>query len=324
MTPRPLRAILLVLLAVALLAFLQFFRSPGVNLLWLSFMDAGHVPLFGVFALVMLGLVRVFTRNRKVHPLLPYAWAFVLTGAVSALTEVLQYFTPRDADVVDLARSVAGAAVFLLVILLFDRSALPVDPRRRGRVRLGILAAIAVLLAASLASVTRLARAYVERARAFPRICEFQSSWEKEFYDAKGADLTVTSMPVRWRTVEGNRVARVSFRPGKYPGFHIHEMCSDWRGYDRFCLDVYSESAAPRELILRLHDQWHDEGYEDRFNREVTIRPGKNSICIPLAEIRTAPEGRAMDLSHMEGFALFADHPDTAFTIYLDAIRLER
>jgi VanZ family protein len=156
---RRFRALLFIALAVSLLAFLQFFQPPRVNRLWLSAMDAGHVPLFGVFALAILGLARSVTRKREAHPLRPYALAFVITSMVSALTEILQYFGPRDADVVDLARSVAGAAIFLLVVLLFDRATLPADPGRRRTARAAILAAAIVLLGAGLASFVTLALA---------------------------------------------------------------------------------------------------------------------------------------------------------------------
>ena len=129
------RGLALVLVAVSLMAFLQFFEGPRGNLLWRSAMDAGHVPLFGVFSLVTLGLIRIIIGGRKAPPLLPYVLAFLITGGVAALMEVLQFYGPRDADPVDLARSLAGASSFLGLALAFDKESLGASLRRPSSTR---------------------------------------------------------------------------------------------------------------------------------------------------------------------------------------------
>jgi hypothetical protein len=321
-SPR-LRTILLVAVAASLLAFLQFFQPPGHGKVWLAAMDAGHVPLFGVFALVTLGVVRAVMRGRAVHPLLPYALAFVITAVVSALVEVLQFYGPRDADPVDLARSVSGALIFLSAVLAIDRGALPSAPGPRAMLRAMLVLMAVVLLVVSLATLTRLVRADMMRAAAFPHICDFESSWEAEFYDTHDADLLVVALPGTWRTEPKGKAGRLTFHPGTYPGLHINEVHPDWRGYDRLCMDVYSEEPSSRELVVRVHDREHNNAFPDRFNGTIIIRPGVNRISIPLSEVRTAPEGREMDMAHIHGLSIFAVRPDTAFTVYLDAIRLE-
>jgi len=190
-------------------------------------------------------------------------------------------------------------------------------------VRVTLILLAVVLLVASLASLALLARADLMRAAAFPRICDFESSWEAEFYDTHGADLTAAALPETWWTDGNRRAGRLTFHPGTYPGFHIKELSPDWRGYDRLCMDVYSEEPSPRELVVRVHDRDHDNALSDRFNRAIRIQPGVNPISIPLSEVRTAPESREMDMAAIHGLSIFAVRPDTAFTVYLDAIRLE-
>jgi hypothetical protein len=316
------RAVLLILVAASLFAVLEFFHPPENTLLWRSAIDAGHVPLFGFFSLVALGAVRLFTRSRNLHPLVPYALSFVISAAFCVLTEFLQYFGPRDADFGDLGRGLIGGLAFLLLALAFDREVFSATSRRI-RVRTMLVVASMVLLGAGFASFASLGRAYTKRSEAFPRICEFGASWEASFYGVKDAELTVTALPEEWREDSDDRAGRLTFHPATYPGFHIDEMHPDWRGYDRFCLDVYSEQKAPLELVVRLHDIHHDKSYFDRFNRSVIIMPGSNQICVPLAEIREAPRGREMDMRQMKSVAVFEVNRDSTFSVYLDAIRLE-
>ena len=87
---------------------------------------------------------------------------------------------------------------------------------------------------------------------------------------------------------------------------------------------MFSESAAPLDLVLRIHDIHHDNEYGDRFNRVLVIRPGPNRISIPLAEVRSAPRGRPMDMTHIRNITLFAARPSEAFAVYIDGIELER
>lgn len=317
-SPSRTRVLLLVGLLASLLVFVQFFRPPQETLLWFSFLDAGHVPLFGVFAVATWGLL-----PRGERPLRRYGLAFGITALVALLVEVLQYFTPRDADPVDWLRGLAGALAFLLVVLVFDREALRRLPGRRGRVRSVFVALAAATLAAAFASFAGLCLAYLERDRSFPWICDFEAGRESAFYDTRGVDLAVVPPPPGWGQAHGQRVGRLTFLPASYPGFHVKDVAPDWRRYDRLCLEIYSESGTARDLEVAVRDREHSDAYTDQFNRTLRIQPGPNAVCIPLSEIRTGPKGRVMDMAHMEGLSLFTVRPDTAFTIYLDAIRLE-
>ena len=63
--------------------------------------------------------------------------------------------------------------------------------------------------------------------------------------------------------------------------------------------------------------------YVDRFNRSFEIQKGVNRISIPLSEISEAPQGRAMDMKHIQSLALFSAQPEKGFSLYFDNLRLE-
>jgi len=312
---KPLGIVLLISGAALLLAILQVFRPPEDTLIWQSALDAGHVPLFGLISLIALGLVRALTGRRGVNA---YILAFLMTSILAAVTEGFQYFGPRDADPGDLARSMAGSFGFLSLAMALDRQV----GIHRGR-RIVLVVGAAALIGGGLAGFTTVVRAHVYRAKAFPTICSFDASWEKMFWGTMSAEFSVIGLPQSWSDGSGNHVGKITLLPSTYPGFYISELEADWRGYDSLCFDVYSELSLPVEVTLRVHDARHDNTFTDRFNRVLMVVPGKNELRIRLEDIRDAPRGRELDLAHVRTVSLFAVEPDTAFTLYLDAFRLE-
>jgi hypothetical protein len=88
-------------------------------------------------------------------------------------------------------------------------------------------------------------------------------------------------------------------------------------------LTAYSNRPEPLPLTLRIHDAVHNGQYEDRFNRQIVLTPGRNRIEIPLADLRAAPRRREMDLRHISGIGIFAYRLTDPVVIYLGPIRLE-
>lgn len=320
------RVLLLILVAVSLLAILEFFRAPKKSLLWYWGLDAGHWPLFGVFALVVLGILRVFSERSRIPRLGQYGLAFVVTAGFAFLTEALQYFGPRDADLGDLVRGVSGALAFLLLRLTFDRSGLQAIPARRTLLRPLLVLVVIGLFWASCGPLIRLVGAYSEREKAFPQLCNFQESWEDPFRGTLDAELTIVGPPEGWSgESEDDRVGRITFRPpATFSVFFLDEVHPDWSGYDRLCFVAFTELDAPVELVLRLNDREHDKTFNDRFHRSLIIHPGINYICVELEDVRNAPRGRQMDMTRLYTLALFAVKPEKEFSVYIDSFRLEK
>ena len=75
--------------------------------------------------------------------------------------------------------------------------------------------------------------------------------------------------------------------------------------------------------MLRIDDQQHNQAYSDRFNRSLTLMPGRNRIKIPLSRVVQAPAGRDMDIKHIAGLALFAVDVEDVIRLYPGLIQLE-
>jgi hypothetical protein len=311
-----------VLLLAALLLILAFGTTPERSMFWDAVFDAGHTPLFGLAALAILGLLRARgTTGGRTRT----SWlAFALTVTLGAVTEALQVFQAnRDPSLEDFLRDVAGAGAFLLAEGAW--------PRREARAARGGHAgrALALLLAVLLliASGARLAvttAAYVERRRALPTLFALDGSWrERRFIGLHDSMLTPGSRPPGLEASFDEPLACLDLRPGLYPGVALDEPYPDWSGYSRLVFTVVSDLDRPASLTIRVHDAAHDQRYEDRFNRSLTVAPGVNRFAITLDDIRRAPDRREMDMRRIRGVMLFAYQLKRPTRVYLVALRLE-
>lgn len=286
---------------------------------WLTLFDIGHAPLFGAIALAILGMLLSSPLAAQQGRLRIYALALGLTLLVGVVSELLQLDTGRNRDPWDVARDALGAGAFLLFAATLDPRAL----RKSGaslRIRALSRAASALLLALACVPGVPVVYAYAQRAAALPRLCEFEGGWSSRFVGTNEAELALTWLP----GAEHHPAAagRITFLPAHYSSFKLLEPYPDWSGYESLHVAIYSELGREVELTLRIHDRWHENRYSDRFNRRLFIRPGNNEIEIPLLQVRTAPEGREMDMAAIRRLTLFAIEPTEPFSLYLVELRL--
>jgi hypothetical protein len=313
------------MLLAVLLAVLASGNPPESTLLWNALFDAGHVPLFGLAALAIRGLLRV---RPSVTVGLRFPWlAFALTVALGALTESLQVLQwDREPSIADLLRDVAGAGAFLLLSAARregESGAGPASTRGRVGRRLAVLLAVA-LLAGSLAHLAMTAAAYVERGRAQPTLVALDGSWwERWFIEERDSALTPRTRPPGFGDSLDEPLARLDLRAGRYPGIALVEPYPDWSAHRRLVFTVVSDLDDALTLVVRVHDAAHDQRHEDRFNRSLTVSPGVNRFAIPLDDIRRAPDRREMDLHRIRGIILFAYQLQEPTRVYLGAFRLE-
>jgi VanZ family protein len=311
------------LLLVVLLLLLAFGAAPERSMFLDALFDAGHTPLFGGVALAVLGLLRARAPGASDWPLRQRA--FLLTVAIGAVTEVLQVFqASREPSLVDFVRDAAGAAAFLLLL----------RPRRpvRGTDRLPpvlrhqwmAVSAGVLLLAASAANLGLTTAAYVARNRAMPALAAFDGAWwERWFVETQDSSLTAHARPPGLDASSVGPLARLDLKPGAYPGIRIAEPHPDWSGYRVLAITIVSDLDAPLPIAIRVHDAAHDQRYEDRFNRVLTVAPGVNRFSIALDDIRQAPDRREMDMRRIRGVLLFAYRRTRPTHVYLGPIRLE-
>ena len=86
---------------------------------------------------------------------------------------------------------------------------------------------------------------------------------------------------------------------------------------------MYSPLDRAVDLGLRIDDAVHDNTFPDRFNRRITVAPGRNEIRVPLDQVRAAPATRPMQMHRIRRVLLFGGIPGEAFTLYVDDFRLE-
>jgi hypothetical protein len=302
-----------------LLALLQYLEPPNRSLAWITFLDAGHAPLFGAIALAVLRFL-LATPLASRSRLFLYGLALGLTVVMGALSEWLQIGADRNSDPRDFARDALGACAFLLAASTWDRCAL-LNSRISSGVRAIYRGSALLMLVPAFISGALVAYAYAERAAALPALCDFAGTWETHFVTASHAQFEYTSL----QRAGGGTVSagRITFEPARFSAFKLVEPYPNWAGYQRLRVVAQSELDRPIDLVLRIHDRGHDQRYLDRFNRSLTVLPGINEFVIPLAEIRSAPEGREMDLSAIRRLSLFAVAPEESFSLYLLELGLD-
>lgn len=310
-------------LLAGLLSFMMFGQEPERTRFWAAFYHAGHVPLFGLVAVSVLGLLR--SRGASLASPRPWWTAFAVAVALGATTEALQVFQPdRDASVWHFLRNVAGAASFLLVPATVGwtggHGSLIRSAGRRALVALGVVA----MLSASGFDLAATVTAYGERDLAFPTLFAADGSlWERTFVATHDSVLTPHAKPVGEAVPFDGPLARLDLKPGTYPGLAFDEPYPDWIGARSLVLTFVSDLDAPLPLVIRIDDAQHDNRYADRFNRQVVIHPGVNRVVIPLDDVRRAPNRREMDMRHIRQIIVFGYRLTAPTHVYLGPIRLD-
>ncbi len=278
--------------------------DPGV---WLeTLFDWLHVPLFGLVSLALLSLApATWTDTRR--------FGFALAGSLvlAVTTEAIQIPLPHDADWKDVVADGIGAFSFLLIARMC-----------RTRVLSSVLlfAVGTTLLTVSALPVISLTNTIVSRNAQFPVIFDGAVDARKQFVRQKSARVS------SYRSQERNQsYTRVELLQGRWPGLTIDNLFPDWRPFSNLLLDLELEGDRPIVVTIRIHDRQHSRGdqlYEDRYNREFKIAPGRNSIQIGIDEIRAAPDERDMDTSAIESLTIFSSNEFAGRVFRLYEIKL--
>ncbi|MBT3031094.1 MAG: hypothetical protein KME36_08350 [Candidatus Thiodiazotropha sp. (ex Lucina pensylvanica)] len=126
---------------------------------------------------------------------------------------------------------------------------------------------------------------------------------------SEGGEVRHVDLPEDWSLPTDlgiDSCAYVKLLEGRWPGMDMQEPESDWRGYDRLELLIYSDQSEDLSLTLRIHDRGHNRQLEDRYNRSLLIQPGFNRFSLPLHEVRDVPSVRIMDMAAISDVMLFA------------------
>jgi hypothetical protein len=120
----------------------------------------------------------------------------------------------------------------------------------------------------------------------------------------------------------GKKSLRLELYPSEYPGFAPIFEQKDWRDYNYLCLDVYNPSDKNQKIVIRIDDRKDFPNYDNRYDMNFKLKPGKNNIRIPLDTLITSGTKRKLDLSKIHRLIIFMVHPLQKVVLYLDFIRL--
>ena len=307
--------------AAAIILGITLGKLPGNNLLWNELQNTGHTLLFGLLALLALCILRAAPAS--IHPRPPFDYLFAIIACLIAgiAIEFVQMLSGRGFSFTDVVRDLGGTIIALGIYAAPDPKMTSLWSNSRSR--RATLFVTCCLLVASLYPLANLVYAYQIRNQAFPVIADFTARWSKPFLQLQHASLEEVDPPREWTAAAGQKSAWLTLLPARYPGVSIIEPVPDWSAYQYISLDLYSGNPEPYDLVMRVHDQLHDNSLPDRFNRRFTIHPGNNHLRVPLKTIQTAPATRDMDMAKISGIILFASDIAAPVNFHASVLRLE-
>jgi VanZ family protein len=308
---------------LALMLFLVIGRPPSDSYGWRMLFEIGHVPLFGVTALLMLRIVRVL-RSGEALGRADFLIALLATAILSLVTEATQLLQPgRHANVGDALQNLAGALCFI-AIAASRRPGLWQGLGRDGPVAARLVLIGAVLaLGLAVMPLAGVAWSYGKRAAAFPVLADLTEAWQRPFLNVGRSELARVPAPRGWSEKAGQRVARLTFLDAPWPGFTVREPYPDWSAFEALRFQVWSELETPVEIVLRVDDTHRGRPHRDRFNGSFIITPGLNDFTVPMATIAQGPRDRQLDVGDIRQFILFSRRPDEPFELYFSPFWLE-
>jgi hypothetical protein len=295
------------------LAALVPWQTEKYYALWLVLSNAGHLPLFGLFA---TGLFFVLP-----HRLARRAGRYVTTAAISYLTvigiEVVQPLVNRTTSMEDAIIGMLGVALALGGIHLWERQTAP-------SLRLGYAGLTMLILVCLFGPAWNEARVVVWSQQHFPLLGDFEDAVELRLWRVQhdaGAEPTALSLSEAHAT-SGRKSLEVRTGWGTWHGVrHDTGRHSDWRAFRVLRFDVYNPGR-PFYVRLRLKDA-DRQGSDAKFIRQFDLQPGWNDVRVPLTDMMEGGQTRMLDLGEITQLALYTGENEPGHVFFLDHVRLE-
>jgi len=300
---------ILVTLFFGIILFILVGIDIPENRLSIALFNFGHLPLFGLLALVIL-----ITLNKGSWPVENIRYYYI-AGAVSVfigfLIELIQIHIPgRFFELQDIILNFVGTATFLIL------SYTPGRYRKWTRIIGKSFSLIAILIAMSPVFIA-IADTW-QMQKNFPLINSFETSLEISRWEAKCSTITRSIQ----NASDKAHSLKILLDPATYPGASTKYFVCDWRGFTELCFDVFLTGESPIPITVRIDDKDHKQSFDDRYNGKCILNPGMNHIAIDLEDIRTAPTTRTMDMENIVLICLFSYELKEQRTLYIDNMRL--
>jgi len=303
-------ALIVLACLIASIALLESIDSSVLP--WKSWKDSGHALVFGLAMYLMLEVLQQSTSGSRRLPVAAGIGGLLFLAGIAI--EIVQPFFGREASFTDITYNLIGIASGIVIFTAFHQ---------QSRQRLLSLAGFVILLGLTLFRPVYDAYVVLKRDQAQPYLLGFENAYEKMLWQpSPGAHISVVEAPVEWKSNTG-QTAKISFLSGNYPGLSIPEIYPDWRGYTQLVFEVFSPEDTPVTITVRINDLAHNNKHHDRFNRQLTVKPGKNRYVLPLSEVKNAPQGRQLNIEQVAQVILFTGRPEHSLTLYFDNLHLE-
>ena len=113
---------------------------------------------------------------------------------------------------------------------------------------------------------------------------------------------------------------KMELYPSNWPGWTPKLAENDWRGFKAIGLDIYNPENREVSVTVRIDDREDFPDYGDRYNQGFVIKPGANSIRIPLENLIASGTKRNLDLKKIYRFLIFMGHAEQKHVLYLDYV----
>lgn len=185
------------------------------------------------------------------------------------------------------------------------------------------LALPAALLLLAFYLPLQIAWAYVQAARQFPVLCNFDGVGVAKLIGAnEGLRVALVPAPASW---QGNhsQVAKLTFPSSGWPGLVLRDLPRDWTGFQTLQVDVWSEQAEPVTLSIALRS-WQNHSDHQDASQTFVVAPGFNRVSLPLSDWRLIQTDGYALLANVWQVILFTGHAPRAQQLYVDNLRLLR
>ena len=297
---------LLLLLALLFVGGADGESTRLVKAIW----NSGHLFLFVGLTLALLAANSLKNKTFVQQLLL----VTVLGLGAGVGIEIMQLLVGRYFELSDVLFDLSGAYLGLLLFYIH---------RSQHRI-MALVKALPLMLLIVFVVFRPVFTAYRDEMamkQDFPLLADFESDYGLSRWRGNNAQLLSQQKQVR----HGQSALAINFFPGEYPGFALHELVGDWRGYEYLNFSLYNSQSSSMEIVLKIYDRQHPHNgykYADRFNQRIMLQPGWNDVTVKLEDIYQAPGSRTMDMTDIVNVSLFLVNQKQPASMYFDYLYL--
>jgi uncharacterized protein YfiM (DUF2279 family) len=304
------------LAAAASAAIMLLFSFGSDSLLWSAIQNTGH---FLIFTALSYGFLALFKSESLLQPLKHVAVVLALLS-LGGLVELAQSITPdRTASWNDLRLDAAGIAMGYLLFSLKRYFRVLSTASCIGLIICGLITGFFATQPA-----LRLSGYHLFKTGS-PTLVSFGDPLVEATISVTGGtsvELVKAQLSI---DADSKWLLRMDLANDEYGGVIFHDTAKQWTETGNLEFELHNMSDQNREVALRIHDRLHNNGYYDRYNTTLLVKPGANAYRLPITDIKILHgEGQAkrqLDMENISEIQLFSIDSNS-FSLYLSDLYL--